>query len=102
MLADLSLAEFDQLLTEMVEHEMEMQKKKKKYCIAITTKDRRCKNYAWSKCSEQLCYSHRKLAEPEHLCACKLKAITEHSGKWVCFAHLQEAIAHEDSFELKI
>ena len=97
MLSDLSLSEFDQLLTEMVEHEIEMQKMKKKYCVAITTKDTRCKNYAWSKCEQQFCYSHRKLDVPERLCACRLKAIVEHSGNWVCYTHLKEAIALEDN-----
>jgi hypothetical protein len=101
MLSELSFHEFDELVTEMVEHEIEMKKMKKTYCTAITTKDVRCKNYAWSKCKQQFCYSHRKLDGPERLCDCRLKAIINHSGKWVCYTHLKEAIAREDAESLE-
>ena len=33
------------------------------FCIAIKGNDRRCCNYAWKKCDEQLCWQHRNLSE---------------------------------------
>ena len=58
------------LLDELEEWEVlidgkEKKKIKKTYCIAITTKGKPCRNYAWKKCEEQLCYSHRNLVGTE-------------------------------------
>ena len=33
------------------------------FCIAIKGNDRRCRNYAWKKCDEQLCWQHQNLSE---------------------------------------
>jgi hypothetical protein len=33
------------------------------FCIAIKGNERKCRNFARKKCPENLCYSHRKLAE---------------------------------------
>ena len=33
------------------------------FCIAIKGNDRRCRNYAWKKCDEQLCWQHRNLSD---------------------------------------
>jgi len=76
MISELSGAELkktlNEILNEMDKHDFKnmnnSKPKKKTYCIAITTKDKMCRNYAWSKCEEQLCYSHRNLVgtEPEN------------------------------------
>jgi len=65
MISELSGAELkktlNEILNEMDKHDFKnmnnSKPKKKTYCIAITTKDKMCRNYAWSKCEEQLCYS---------------------------------------------
>ena len=63
MLRTMMVSELTELLQEMLifDSELELKKSEKKFCIAITTRNKRCKNYARIECIEQLCYSHRNL-----------------------------------------
>ena len=63
MVSELTITELQDILKEMDEHDKNT--KTKKFCIAISTRNKPCKNFAWGDCDEQLCYSHRKLVGTE-------------------------------------
>jgi len=67
MLCSFTVEQLTEVLQDMLIYDAELEelKRKKKYCVAITTKNKRCKNYARIECTEQLCYSHRNLVGTE-------------------------------------